>query len=231
MRNENLMRISIIIPIYNEKATITNTQDKLKTLAGDIEVIFVDGGSLDGTTDMIIEPFKLIKSEKGRANQMNKGALISSGEVLFFMHCDSVLPKNANKEIEAVMKNYDAGYFGIKFDTNNILMKCCQVMSNLRAKNGIVFGDQGIFIKRNLFFELGMFPKLPIMEDYQFSLNAKEKAIRFGKTKSRIITSDRRFSGSNLHRLRIMYKMNRLRSKYRNGADIRYIAQSYSDIR
>lgn len=225
------MKISIIIPIYNEEATIKNTQAQLKTLSRDIEVIFVDGGSTDNTTNMIIDPFKLVKSEKGRANQMNKGALESSGEVLFFMHCDSVLPRNADKEIEEVMKNYQAGYFGIKFDTNNLLMKCCQWMSNLRAKNGIVFGDQGIFLKRELFFELGMFPKLPIMEDYQFSLNARAKEISFGRTKSRIITSDRRFSGSNFHRLKIMYKMNALRAKYRNGIDIELISKEYRDIR
>lgn len=225
------MKISIIIPIYNEEATIKNTQAQLKALSRNTEVIFVDGGSTDNTTNMILEPFKLIRSEKGRANQMNKGALESSGEVLFFMHCDSILPKNAEEEIEEVMKTYEAGYFGIKFDTNNFLMKCCQVMSNLRAKNGIVFGDQGLFIKRELFFELGMFPKLPIMEDYQFSLNAREKGTRFGRTKSRIITSDRRFSGSNLHRLKIMYKMNTLRVKYRSGADIKSIAQEYRDIR
>lgn len=225
------MKISIIIPIYNEEATIKNTQAQLKALARDIEVIFVDGGSKDNTPNMIIEPFRLVESEKGRANQMNKGAIESSGEVLFFMHCDSVLPRNADEEIKAVMKSYQAGYFGIKFDTNNLLMKGCQMMSNLRAKHGIVFGDQGIFLKRELFFELGMFPKLPIMEDYQFSLNARAKGISFGRTKSRIITSDRRFSGSNFHRFKIMYKMNALRAKYRNGIDIELISKEYRDIR
>lgn len=225
------MKISIIVPIYNEAATIKKMQNQLRMLSDEVEVIFVDGGSCDNTVQLISEYFKVISSQKGRANQMNSGALASSGEVLFFMHCDSVLPNTAIKEIEAVMKNYDAGYFGIKFDTKNLLMKCCQLMSNIRAKNGIIFGDQGIFIRKELFVKLGMFPSLPIMEDYQFALNAKQNNISFGKTKNKIVTSDRRFTGSNFHRLNIMYKMNKLRREYRNGADIQNIAKQYKDIR
>lgn len=225
------MKISIIIPIYNEAATIKKMQNQLRLLSDGVEIIFVDGGSCDNTVQLISEPFKVISSQKGRANQMNSGALASSGEVLFFMHCDSVLPNTAIKEIKAVMKTYEVGYFGIKFDTNNLLMKCCELMSNIRAKNGIVFGDQGIFIKKELFFKLGMFPNLPIMEDYQLSLNIKHNNISFGNTKNKIVTSDRRFTGSNFHRLKIMYQMNKLRIEYRQGVDIENIAKRYKDIR
>lgn len=225
------MKLSIIIPIYNEAEIIEKVQMQLKMLKGNIEVIFVDGGSNDNSASLISKSFRVINSEKGRSNQMNKGAIESLGEVLFFMHCDSIFPSNLYQEIYEVIETHEAGYFGIEFDTNNILMKCCQFMSNLRAKKGIIFGDQGIFIKKKLFFELGMFPNLPIMEDYQFSLNAKKMGIRFGNTKHKLITSDRRFSGSNFHRLQVMYKMNRLRAKYRKGTDIREIAKCYKDIR
>ncbi|MGL5258012.1 MAG: TIGR04283 family arsenosugar biosynthesis glycosyltransferase [Proteocatella sp.] len=225
------MKISIIIPVYNEERTILTTQKNLKSLTGEYEVIFVDGGSTDNTLSMISKPYKTIKSEKGRANQMNKGALCSLGEVLFFMHCDSKFEKNIIPEIQEVMKSYDAGYFGIKFDTNNILMKCCETLSNLRAKRGIVFGDQGIFIKKELFFKLGMFPNIPIMEDYQFSLTASEANVKWGKAKSFLTTSDRRFSGSNFQKLKTMINMNKFRAMYRSGYDIEKISRLYKDLR
>lgn len=225
------MKVSIIIPIYNEEKTILITQENLKTLKGDFEVIFVDGGSTDNTISMISKPYKVIKSEKGRANQMNKGALCSLGEVLFFMHCDSKFEKSIVSEIQEVMKSYEAGYFGIKFDTANILMKCCEKLSNLRASSGIVFGDQGIFMRRELFFNLGMFPKIPIMEDYQLSLTAKASNVKWGRAKSRLTTSDRRFSGNSLKKLKTMINMNRFRYMYRRGYDIEEISRLYKDLR
>lgn len=94
-----------------------------------------------------------------------------------------------------------------------------------------MFGDQGIFVERELFFEVGMFPDIPIMEDYQFSLNLKEKKIRIGMTKSRIYTSDRRFGGNAIQKLNVMWKMNRLRAMYRKGITIEKIAEEYKDIR
>ena len=128
------------------------------------------------------------------------------------------------------MRNYKAGCFGIAFHSRNIWMKCCQVISNHRIKDRrVMFGDQGIFIWRKLFFEIGGFPEIPVMEDYQFSLILKEKNIKIGTTKKRIYTSDRRFVEGG--RLRVMWKMNRLRAMYRRGIDIEEIAGLYRDVR
>ena len=161
---------------------------------------------------------------------MNLGAEKSSGDVLFFLHCDSELPADAIEQIETVMRKYRAGCFGIAFRSKNIWMKCCQIISNHRIKDRkIMFGDQGIFIRRKLFFEIGGFPELPIMEDYQFSLTLKELGVKLGITKKRIYTSDRRFVKGG--RLRIMWKMNRLRAMYRRGVDIEKIADLYRDVR
>ena len=92
-----------------------------------------------------------------------------------------------------------------------------------------MFGDQGIFIRRKLFFEIGGFPLLPIMEDYQLSLTLKELGVRIGVAKKRIYTSDRRFQEGG--RLRVMWRMNRMRSMYRKGVDIEEISEAYKDVR
>lgn len=224
------MKISTIIPIYNEEKTIQTFLSTLEPVKGKTEILFVDGGSTDRTLDLIPKEYTVIHGPKGRAKQMNLGAEKSSGEVLFFLHCDSEIPKDAVEQIVQVMKTFDAGCFGIAFHSHNIWMKCCQIISNHRIKDRkVMFGDQGIFIKRKLFFEIGGFPELPIMEDYQFSLTLKEKGVNLGMTKKRIYTSDRRFVQGG--RLRIMWKMNRLRAMYRKGVDINEISRLYRDIR
>ena len=224
------MKISIIIPIYNEEKTIEAFLKTLEPVKEKAELIFVDGGSSDRTLALIPETYTVLHGPKGRAKQMNLGAENSGGSVLFFLHCDSEIPKDAIEQIEAVMERYSVGCFGIAFHSKNIWMKCCQAISNHRIKDRkVMFGDQGIFIRRSLFFEIGGFPELPIMEDYQFSLTLKEMGVKIGIAKKRIYTSDRRFAEGG--RLRVMWKMNRLRAMYRKGVDIEEISGLYRDIR
>ncbi len=225
-------KISIIVPIYNEEKTIEKMQEQLRLLKDQCEIILVDGGSTDDTLAKISPEFCLLHASKGRANQMNVGAKASSGEILFFLHCDSELPKEPLKQIETVMKNHRAGCFGIAFHSKSFFMFTCRVISNHRIKDRkVMFGDQGIFIERDLFFEIGMFPEIPIMEDYQLSLTLKEKGIKLGIAKQRIYTSDRRFPKKTIPKLQVMWKMNRLRKMYRDGVDINTIAGMYRDER
>ena len=223
------MTVSIIIPVYNEEKTIGALLDTLAPIKDKAEILFVDGGSSDKTRDLIPQEYTVLTGVKGRARQMNYGAECSHGDVIFFLHCDSVLPEHAIDEIEEVMKTYQVGCFGVKFPSKHPWMLYCRIMSNRRARKGIVFGDQGIFIKRELLFEQGGFPDMPIMEDYQFSLDLKAKNILIGMTKNRICTSDRRFKKGG--RWRTMCYMRWLRRLYRNGTDIEKIAQLYKDIR
>ena len=226
------MKISIIIPIYNEEKTIEKLLNSLKPLKERCEILFVNGGSTDSTVERIGDEYPVYDSPKGRAKQMNYGARLSTGDVLFFLHCDSEVPQTALEEIEEVMENHRVGCFGIAFHSWHFFMFTCRVISNHRIKDRkVMFGDQGIFIERNLFFEVGMFPEIPIMEDYQFSLTLKERGIKIGIAKHRIYTSDRRFEGNTIDKLRVMWKMNRLRAMYRDGVAPEKIALLYRDIR
>lgn len=226
------LRISIIVPIYNEEKTIAAMLAQLRPLKKSCEILLVDGGSKDGTLELITPDFQLLHSPKGRANQMNLGARKSRGDVLFFLHCDSELPARALAEIRYVMKDYRAGCFGIAFHSRHFFLWTCRVISNHRVKDRrVMFGDQGIFIARELFFQAGGFPELPVMEDYQFSLTLKDMGVKLGIARRRIYTSDRRFPKKTIPMLRLMWKMNRLRRMYRDGVPIEKIADMYRDVR
>jgi rSAM/selenodomain-associated transferase 2 len=224
------LRFSIIIPVLNEEKNIGPIIDNILKVKGDYEIVFVDGGSNDNTVSIIADKYKVISSERGRAKQMNQGVCESKGEVLLFLHSDSILPESALEDIEKVLKSgYRVGCFKVKFDSNRLLMKCCGFMSNMRVRyRQIVFGDQGMFIYRDDFYKIGGFMDLPIMEDYQFSLEAK-KYYSIGQTKSKIITSSRRFIKKGV--IRTMWKMQRLQWMFRNGEDIKKIASMYRDVR
>lgn len=226
------VKISVIVPIYNEEKTIEKMQEQLSPLLGRCEVLLVDGGSTDRTLRLISPEFTVLHSPKGRACQMNYGARKSTGDILFFLHCDSELPAKPLEEIRRVMRDYRAGCFGIAFHSWNFFMFTCRVISNHRIKDRkVMFGDQGIFLERELFFEAGMFPEIPVMEDYQFSLTLKERGVRLGMCARRIYTSDRRFPKGTIPKLELMWKMNRLRKMYRDGVAIEKIDNLYRDIR
>lgn len=225
-------RVSVIVPVYNEEKTIGRLQAQLRSYIPRCEVIFVDGGSTDRTRGLIDPAFRVISGEKGRAKQMNLGAMASHGDILFFLHSDSELPARFPAEIRRVMKDREAGCFGVAFHSGNFFMFTCRVISNLRARGRkVMFGDQGIFIDRELFFEIGMFPEIPIMEDYQLSLTLRERKVKPGMARRRIYTSDRRFPEGTIPKLQVMWQMNRLRKMYRDGVSVEEIAARYKDIR
>jgi rSAM/selenodomain-associated transferase 1/rSAM/selenodomain-associated transferase 2 len=176
-------KISVIVPTYNEEKTIRPLIKQLREIKDKCEIIFVDGGSTDKTLEYIDPDFRVLHSPKGRAIQMNLGAGSSTGDIIFFLHCDSELPNRPLEQIRCVMKDYRVGCFGIAFHSLNFFMFTCRIISNHRIKDrNVVFGDQGIFIDRKLFFDMGMFPEIPIMEDYQFSLGLKARGEKIGIT-------------------------------------------------
>ena len=220
-------KISIIIPCYKEGDTLSNMEEQLRPYKKQAEILFADGGENHFSGE-----YKVVPCPKGRARQMNTAAKEASGDILFFLHCDSILPKGFLEEIREALRKTPVACFGIRFKPSSPLMTICSFISNHRVYDRkVMFGDQGIFLGRELFFQMGGFPDIPLMEDYQFSLNLKSRGIPMGLCKKRLITSERRFSGSFFHKLLIMWKMNRLRARYRKGEEIDALAKEYRDIR
>ena len=220
-------KISIIIPCYKEGDTLSRMEEQLRPYKKQAEILFADGGENHFSGE-----YRVVPCPKGRAKQMNTVAKVASGDILFFLHCDSILPKGFLEEIREALRKTPVACFGIRFSPSTPLMMICSFISNHRVYDRkVMFGDQGIFLGRELFFEMGGFPDIPLMEDYQFSLNLKSRGIPMGLCKKRLITSERRFSGSFFHKLLIMWKMNRLRARYRKGEDINALAKEYRDIR
>ena len=220
-------KISIIIPCYKEGDTLSKMEEQLRPYKKQAEILFADGGENHFSGE-----YKVVPCLKGRAKQMNTAAKAASGDILFFLHCDSILPKGFLEEIREALRKTPVACFGIRFSPSTPLMTICSFISNHRVYDRkVMFGDQGIFLGRELFFQMGGFPDLPLMEDYQFSLNLKSRGIPMGLCKKRLITSQRRFSGSFFHKLWIMWKMNRLRARYRKGEEIDALAKEYRDIR
>lgn len=192
------MKISIIIPVLNEEKTIVNLLNYLE-LTTNVkyiqEIVVVDGGSIDDTLN-ILEKFtnvRVLHSKKGKATQMNFAASKATGEILYFLHCDSFPPKNFDKAIvRAVQKGNLSGCFKMKFDSNHVLLKFLQWFTkfNLKSCRG---GDQSLFVEKQLFQELNGFNEgFLIYEDNEFIFRLYEKS-KFTVIQDNLITSSRRY--------------------------------------
>ena len=224
------MKKTMILPIYNERKTMDAMLSQLEQIPEDVQVLFADGGSTDGTQERIPEKFTLLLCPKGRANQMNYAAGQAEGEVLWFVHCDSRLPKDGWQQItQAVEAGKQWGCFTIAFDYDGPFMGCNTYFSNRRARKGIAFGDQGIWVTKEAFTTVGGFPELPIMEDYEFSRRMRRLGIPITQLPGKIVTSGRRYE-TRFPPL-VMWQMFYLRCLYRSGVDIQEIARRYRDIR
>lgn len=189
-----LAMISIIIPVYNEERIIRKVLGGLQ-YGDSIEVIVVDGGSRDRTVEFAAQyPVKVIQSIKNRAVQMNKGAEASSGDMLLFLHADCLLEEGSLKAIQDSLRDgYDGGCLCQRINSTNFIFRCIEASGSLRAKCLKVFyGDQAIFVRKDIFLKVGGFDNIPLFEDILFSKKIKKE----GKTmvlNKKVFVSPRRW--------------------------------------
>jgi len=165
--------ISVVIPTYDEERALPHTLRELFRQSGDYEVLVVDGGSLDRTTEIVqAEPrARLLRTLKGRAVQMNAGAKAARGEWLLFLHADTVLPPGAIRRLNRLEEDVKirAGGFLHRFSGDDWRLKLISFLDNFRCRRSrIIYGDQALFVRRTLFYDLGGFPEQPILEDVAF---------------------------------------------------------------
>jgi len=165
--------ISVIIPAYNEEKTLPGTLRALSQQPGVFEVMVVDGGSSDGTSELARDQagVRLLTAPKGRASQMNAGATAARGEWLLFLHADTLLPENALSRLNQweADPHYQAGGFTHRFSGDDWRLRLVSFLDNVRCRRThIIFGDQALFVRRVLFQNLGGFPVQPILEDIAF---------------------------------------------------------------
>ncbi|MCZ6645908.1 MAG: TIGR04283 family arsenosugar biosynthesis glycosyltransferase [SAR324 cluster bacterium] len=189
------MKLSIIVPVLDEAPLVADALRRLRGIAGDAEILVVDGGSSDGTARLAGACGRVLQSERGRARQLNLGAQEARGEWLLFLHVDTRLPPEFRQAIaEAESTGCAAGVFRLRIVGRHPLLPLLGLGANLRTRLRRIFlGDQALFIRKALFRELGGFPDLPLLEDYAFSLLLKRRGLPCYLSPLRVETSGRRW--------------------------------------
>ena len=189
------MDISIIVPTLDESDTIEATLTCARGPAVR-EIIVVDGGSADDTAEKAKRlADRVVTAPRGRATQLNAGAAIASGDVVLFLHADTVLPAGFDSAVASGLGDMRVvgGRFDVSLQPSSPLLRLVGTLMNQRSRvSRISTGDQAIFVRRRVFEALGGFPAVPLMEDIAFSRMLK-RAGRIACLRQRVVTSSRRW--------------------------------------
>jgi len=218
----------MIIPCLDEAAICVPRLAALQSLRHEgHELILVDGGSEDDTVGLS-RPLVdlLLRGAPGRALQMNLGAEAATGDVLWFLHLDTVLPDGAVRQVlREALDGPGWGRFDVRLSGTRPIYRVVERMMNLRSRlTSMITGDQGMFVRRDLFERVGGFPEIALMEDLAISEHLKRIA-RPACLDGRVVTSCRRWERDGVWRT--IWLMWFLRAAYRLGADPGWLAGVY----
>ena len=228
------MTISVIIPTLNEASTIAQTLEHLHTLPHEgitLEVLVVDGGSQDQTQTLVGDRARVLTSAPCRAGQMNAGAREATGDVLLFLHADTLLPETSFQDIRDALS--DPGIVGGRFDARTdhdtgLLWIVCRMVSIRSRLTRIATGDQAIFVRRDIFRSMGGYADIPLMEDVELSRRLRTRG-SIAALQSYVTTSARRWQTDGiLYTILLMWTF---RFLFFVGVDPYRLKKLYQDIR
>jgi rSAM/selenodomain-associated transferase 2 len=166
------VNISMIVPVLNEAAIIRAFLQHLRATAADAEIIVIDGGSKDGTVELCRGlADRIVESARGRARQMNAGAQVAHGKILWFLHSDSRIATNSLAAIEDVLADSRivGGCFRLRIVPARWVYRVRDIIGDLCVNLfRIALGDRGLFCRRENFLALGGYPNQPLLEDADF---------------------------------------------------------------
>ncbi len=225
--------LCIVIPVLDEAPALAPRLQALHQFRQrGARVVVVDGGSQDDTLAIAREAVArghadlALLAPRGRASQMNAGAAACPAEVLLLLHADTTLPDNADTLVRrATLGGFAWGRFDVRIDSPRALLRSVATLMNLRSRwTGIATGDQALFVRHELFQQVGGFADLPLMEDIAISRALKRHG-RPACLRERVTTSPRRWERKGVWRT--IFLMWRLRAAYFFGADPRRLAIRY----
>lgn len=212
--------LCIVVPVLDEAHTLASRMQALQIFrARGARLVVVDGGSQDETLTLARAYADLtLIAPRGRASQMNAGAAACPADVLLFLHADTELPENADILVRsATLGPFGWGRFDVRIASHRPLLRVVATMMNCRSRwSGIATGDQALFVRHDLFRNVGGFPDMALMEDIAMSRILK----RYGPPaclSDRVTTSARRWERHGV--LRTILLMWRLRAAFFLGAD------------
>lgn len=187
---------TVVIPVLDDRDHLRACLAALAAAGGpELEVVVVDGGSVDGSAEDLPPDVRVLRAERGRARQMNAGAAGARGEWILFLHADTRLPAGAAAAVARTLADPDivGGAFSVDFLESFRGRRLLAFGANLRARLlGLPLGDQGLFVRRAAFEALGGFPDLPLMEDVAL-VRALRRRGRLRLLELRVRTSARRW--------------------------------------